>query len=82
MYALQNLAEFEGKKFQNVAKEGLQFGDEEEREEEQLEELQEIYKPVTDWLKDAALSGDIDKDVISNRLSDSPCALVASQYGW
>ena len=79
MYALQNL---EGKKFQNVAKEGLQFGDEGEREKEQLEELQEIYKPLTDWLKDVVLSGDIDKAVISNLLSDSPCALVASQYGW
>ena len=81
-YALQNLPEFEGKKFQNVAKEGLQFGDEGEREKEQLEELQEIYKPLTDWLKDVALSGEIDKAVVSNRLSDSPCALVASQYGW
>lgn len=24
----------------------------------------------------------IEKAVISDRLSDSPCALVASQYGW
>lgn len=81
-YALQSLPEFEGKKFQNVAKEGLQFGDEGEREKEQLEEMQEFYKPLTDWLKDTALTEHIDKAVISNRLSNSPCALVASQYGW
>ena len=81
-YALQNLPEFEGKKFQNVAKEGLQFGDEGEREKEQMEELEEVFKPLTDWLKDEALSDNIEKAVVSNRLSDSPCALVASQYGW
>ena len=81
-YALQNLPEFEGKKFQNVAKEGLQFGDEGEREKEQMEEMEDLYKPLTDWLKDEALSEHIDKAVVSNRLSDSPCALVASQYGW
>ena len=81
-YALQNLPEFEGKKFQNVAKEGLTFGDEGEREKEQQEEMETLYKPLTDWLKDEALSDVIDKAVVSNRLSGSPCALVASQYGW
>ena len=80
-YALQNLPEFDGKKFQNVAKEGLEFGDEGEREKEQMEELEEVYKPLTDWLGDALVEH-IDKAVVSNRLSDSPCALVASQYGW
>ena len=81
-YALQNLPEFEGNKFQNVAKEGLEFGDEGEREKEQMGELEELYKPLTDWLKAEALAELIDKAVVSNRLSDSPCALVASQYGW
>lgn len=81
-YCLQSLPEFEGKKFQNVAKEGLQFGDEGEREKEWLEEMTEAYKPLTDWLKDEPLNGLIDKAVVSNRLTDSPCALVANQYGW
>jgi len=81
-YCVQNLPEFEGKKFQNVAKEGLQFGDEGEREKEKLEELEENFKPLTAWLKDTALKEVIDKAVVSNRLTDSPCALVASQYGW
>ena len=79
---LQSMPEFEGKKFQNVAKEGLQFGDEGEDAKERLEELTESFKPLTTWLKDDALSTLIDKAVVSNRLTDSPCALVASQYGW
>ena len=76
------MPEFEGKKFQNVAKEGLQFGDEGDEQKEALEEMQESFKPLTEWLKDVALSEQIDKAVVSNRLTDSPCALVASQYGW
>ncbi|XP_064401040.1 endoplasmin-like [Halichondria panicea] len=81
-YCVQSMPEFEGKKFQNVAKEGLEFGDEGEGAKEQLEEYTETYKPLTDWLKDDALRELIDKAVVSNRLTDSPCALVASQYGW
>ena len=44
--------------------------------------MTEAYKPLTDWLKDEPLNGLIDKAVVSNRLTDSPCALVANQYGW
>ena len=78
----QGLPEFEGKKFQNVVKEGLQFSDEGEGAKERLEELNEEFKPLTTWLKEEALSEQIDKAVVSNWLTDSPCALVASQYGW
>ena len=81
-YCVQNLPEFEGKMFQNVAKEGLQFGDEGEREQEAMEELANTFQPLTDWLKNEALSEFIDKAVVSNRLTDSPCALVAGQYSW
>ena len=81
-YTIQTLPEFEGKKFQNVAKEGLEFADEAESAKEKLKELQETYQPLTDWLKDQALSDVVEKAVVSNRLVDSPCALVASQYGW
>lgn len=79
---MQGLPEFEGKKFQNVAKEGLEFSDETSEQKEQFEELVESYKDLTDWLKDKALSDLIEKAVVSNRLSESPCALVANQYGW
>eukprot|EP00731_Ephydatia_muelleri_P000248 Em0001g248a len=80
-YTIQTLPEFEGKKFQNVAKEGLEFADEAESAKEKLKELQETYQPLTDWLKDQALYDVVEKAVVSNRLVDSPCALVASQYG-
>eukprot|EP01137_Pigoraptor_chileana_P031204 Opistho-2@18677 len=80
-YAIQNLPEFDGKKFQNVAKEGLKFGDETESEKKRIEKTEKSFKPLTDWLK-SKLSDAIDKAVVSNRLEESPCALVASSYGW
>jgi len=80
-YCVQALPEFEGKKFQNVAKEGLNL-DTSEKAKERKEKQAEEYKPLIDWLKDSALKDKIEKATISERLTDSPCALVASQYGW
>ncbi|XP_072181693.1 endoplasmin-like [Diadema setosum] len=82
-YCIQSLPEFEGKKFQNVAKEGLTIGGEDsEAAKERMEEMEAKYEPLLKWLKETALKEEIKDAKISNRLSDSPCALVASQYGW
>ncbi|XP_041852182.1 endoplasmin [Melanotaenia boesemani] len=80
-YCIQALPEFDGKRFQNVAKEGVKF-DESEKAKEKREALEKEYEPLTTWLKDKALKDKIEKAVLSQRLTDSPCALVASQYGW
>jgi heat shock protein beta len=80
-YCAQSLPEFEGKKFQNVAKEGLNL-DNHEKAKERKEALEKDFEPILTWLKDEALSGKIEKAAISERLTSSPCALVASSYGW
>uniref|UniRef100_A0A1A7XB59 Endoplasmin n=1 Tax=Iconisemion striatum TaxID=60296 RepID=A0A1A7XB59_9TELE len=80
-YCVQALPEFDGKRFQNVAKEGVKF-DESEKAKEKREALEKEYEPLTTWLKDKALKDKIEKAILSQRLTDSPCALVASQYGW
>jgi len=80
-YCIQSLPEYEGKKFQNVAKEGLKL-DESERSKERKEEMEKDMEPLTKWLKDEALGDKIEKVTISERLTTSPCALVASSYGW
>ncbi|XP_019855235.1 PREDICTED: endoplasmin-like [Amphimedon queenslandica] len=81
-YCMEALTEYEGKKFHNAAKEGLTFADEGESHKEQFEKLVEEYKPLTTWLKETALSDSIEKAVVSNRLTTSPCALVANQHAW
>ncbi|GAA6224021.1 endoplasmin [Lates japonicus] len=80
-YCIQALPEFDGKRFQNVAKEGVKF-DESDKAKEKREALEKEYEPLTTWLKDKALKDKVEKAILSQRLTDSPCALVASQYGW
>ena len=81
-YVVQSMPEYESKKFQDVAKEGLTFPDEGEAAKQRLETLQEEFQPLIDWLKVVGLPDLIDKATISNRLTDSPCALVAAQWAW
>lgn len=80
-YAISALPEFDGKKFQNVAKEGFSLT-ESEGGALQLEQLKTTFEPLTKWLAEDALKDDVAKAMVSERLSDSPCALVASMFGW
>ena len=80
-YCIQSLPEFEGKKFQNVAKEGLNI-EQSEKAKKKFEELEKTYEPLLKWLKDDGLKDMIEKAALSQRLTDSPMALVASSYGW
>ncbi|TGZ37028.1 Endoplasmin [Temnothorax longispinosus] len=79
-YAISSLPEFDGKKFQNVAKEGFTL-DEGERAKERMEQVKTTFEPLVKWLNDI-LKDHISKAQVSERLTDSPCALVASMYGW
>merc|ERR1712168_918223 len=80
-YAIQALPEFDGKRFQNVAKQGLDI-DQGEKAKERKEALEKEFEPLATWLKESALKDKIEKAVITERLTETPCALVASQYGW
>jgi len=80
-YAINAIPEFEGKKFQNVAKEGLTFS-EGEAAKEHTEELKKKFEPLTKWLAEEPLKDLISKAEVSERLSSSPCALVSSRFGW
>jgi molecular chaperone HtpG len=79
-YAVQQLKEFEGKKLISATKEGLKL-DESEDEKKSFEEakakVQGLVKLITEVLGDK-----IEKVVVSQRLSDSPCVLVTGEYGW
>ncbi|RWS24214.1 Endoplasmin-like protein, partial [Leptotrombidium deliense] len=80
-YCISALPEFDGKKFQNVAKDGLRL-DDNEKAKEKLETLTKQFEPLTKWLENDVLKDKISKATISQRLHDSPCALVANQFGW
>jgi molecular chaperone HtpG len=74
-YAMQQLKEYESKKFVCVTKEGLKLDDElSDEEKKKAEELCTVVKDV--------LGDKVEKVVISQRLVDSPCAIVTGEYGW
>ncbi|KYN03881.1 Endoplasmin [Cyphomyrmex costatus] len=79
-YAISALPEFDSKKFQNVAKEGFRL-DEGERAKDRMEQLKTTFEPLVKWLSDI-LKDHISKAEVSERLTDSPCALIASMFGW
>jgi len=76
-YCIQSLPEYDGKKFQNVAKEGVKID-----EKDKTEELEKEYEPLLKWMKESGLKDLIEKATVSQRLTESPCALVANSYGW
>merc|ERR1711861_83541 len=78
-YAVQQLKEFDGKKLKSVTKEGLDLEDEEEKKT--LEEQKAEFEPLCKLIKEV-LGEKVEKVVVSNRINESPCVLVTSEYGW
>merc|ERR1712121_528428 len=81
-YAISALPEFEGKKFQNVAKEGFSIDGDTNAAKERKEALAEKFEPLLKWLGDEALKDHILKAEVSERLEETPCALITSKFGW
>ena len=79
-YCLQQLNEFEGKKFKNITKENLDLPLTKEEEEEE-EEKQKEFKDLCDKMKNI-LSNNISSVIVSNRLNDSPCCIVTGEHAW
>jgi molecular chaperone HtpG len=79
-YAITQLKEFDGKKLVCVSKEGLELeetDDEKKSREAEVAEFTDLCSAVKD-----ALGDKVEKVVVSNRISDSPCVLVTGQFGW
>lgn len=68
-YCVQALPEFDGKRFQNVAKEGVKF-DESDKAKEKREALEKEFEPLTTWLKDKALKDKVKGQVICKISTD------------
>nr|WOJ44908.1 Hsp90 [Spodoptera frugiperda] len=79
-YCLSSLPEYDGKKFQNIAKEIFDL-EENEQQKERLEAYKKQFEPLTTWLGNK-LSAWITRAVVSWRLARSPAALAATAFGW
>ncbi|CAH1389276.1 unnamed protein product [Nezara viridula] len=79
-YVVQQMKEYDGKQLVSVTKEGLELPEDEE-EQKKREEDKAKYESLCKVMKDI-LDKKVEKVVVSNRLVDSPCCIVTSQYGW
>lgn len=79
-YAVQQLKEFDGKKLVCCTKEGLDLEDGEE-EKKKFEEQKAQFEPLCKLMKEV-LHDKVDKVIVGQRITDSPCVLVTAAYGW
>merc|ERR1711970_806623 len=79
-YVVQQLKEYDGKNLVSVTKEGLELPEDEE-EKKKREEDKAKFENLCKVMRDI-LDKKVEKVVVSNRLVNSPCCIVTSQYGW
>jgi molecular chaperone HtpG len=79
-YVMQQVKDFDDKKFVCLTKEGLKFEeseDEKKKKEEQKASFEKLCKEMKDILGDK-----VEKVTLTERLHTSPCILVTSEFGW
>ena len=79
-YSVQQLKEYDGKKLVSVTKEGLQLPEDDDSKKK-FEEDKAKFEGLCSAMKDI-LDKKVEKVVVSQRLVQSPCCIVTSQYGW
>ncbi|KAJ4841075.1 hypothetical protein Tsubulata_031330 [Turnera subulata] len=76
--AVQNLKSYKDKNFVDISKEDLDIGD---KNEEKEKVIKQEFGQTCDWIK-KRLGDKVGSVQISNRLSSSPCVLVAGKFGY
>ncbi|KAG0357924.1 heat shock protein 90 [Gamsiella multidivaricata] len=79
-YAIAQLKEYDGKKLVSVTKEGLEL-EEDDQEKAAREAEEKSYEGLCTQIKEI-LGDKVEKVLISNRISESPCVLVTGAFGW
>jgi len=72
--------EFEGHKLKCCTKEGLEL-EESEEEKKSFEEEKTAFEGLCKLIKEV-LGDKVEKVIVSNRVTDSPCILVTGEHGW
>lgn len=79
-YCVQQMTEYDGKKLRLCTKEGLSLDDDEESKKK-FEDTKAEFESLCKLMKEV-LHERVDKVVVSQRITSSPCVLVTSEYGW
>jgi len=79
-YVMQQVKDYEDMKFVCLTKEGVKF-EETEEEKKQKEEEKAAFEKLCKQMKEI-LGDKVEKVVLTERLSTSPCILITSEFGW
>jgi molecular chaperone HtpG len=79
-YMMQQLKEFEKKKFVCISKGNVDMDDTEEEKQEKVKRAEEM-KVVCETIKET-LGEKIEKVETSDRIVNSPCCIVTGEFGW
>lgn len=79
-YCISQLREYEDKKLVCITKEGVEL-EEDEEEKKRLEEEKKALEPLTKAIKEI-LGDKVEKVIVSDILTSSPCVLTTGQFGW
>jgi molecular chaperone HtpG len=79
-YMMQQLKDYKTKKFVCLSKEGFKCNVSED-EKKNIEEIKASYVKTIQKMKDI-LGNKVENIIVSERLTDTPCVLVTSEYGW
>jgi len=80
-YAVTQMREYDGKKLKSVTKEGLDLNEDDEDRKKKFEETKADFEPLCKAIKEL-LHEKVEKVVVSDNLSESPCILTTSEFGW
>jgi len=80
-YSMQQMKDFDGKKFKNISKEGLNTATTDE-EKTKAEDLKKQTEELCKVIKETLGESNVEKVVSSTRLADSPCCIVTGEFGW
>ena len=79
-YVIQQMTEYDDHKLVSITKEGLELPMTEEEKTER-ETLVKSMESTCNAIKEI-LDSQVEKVIVSDRLTDAPCCVVTSQFGW
>mmetsp|Transcript_8249 Transcript_8249/g.18048 ORF Transcript_8249/g.18048 Transcript_8249/m.18048 type:complete len:107 (+) Transcript_8249:1516-1836(+) len=79
-YSIQQVKDFEGVKLKCCTKEGFEV-EETEDEKKAFEEEKTAFEGLCKLIKEV-LGDKVEKVIVSNRVTESPCVLVTGEHGW
>lgn len=80
-YSILSLAEYQGKRFSNLAKDDFRVTTEDFYQQQEQHRLETIFNPLIDWIQNR-FNETVEKVILSQRLVKSSMVLIAGRHGY